>query len=168
MLTNYKTIFRNLHASNLRFYLLSRRFFNTPQPKSPIKFFQISVATQGSKSICKTSKEEIEIKEPLEHLLASAGSCEVHTIKAYAMWNKVQIDDIQVDVKGEYDTDFFRGKKEGNNTFTKIDVEFRIKSSETDKKKLEETVNKAVEICPVMNTLHLAGIQINKKINYIW
>jgi uncharacterized OsmC-like protein len=163
MLSTYNTLFRNFKFSSL-----SRRFFNTStQPKSPIKSFQISVATQGNKSICKTSTEEIEIKEPLEHVLASAGSCEIHTIRAFAFWNKVPIEDIQVDVKGEYDTDLFRGKKTGINTYSKVDVEFRIKSSETDRKKLEETVNQAIERCPVMNTLHLAGIQINKKINYL-
>ncbi len=154
--------------SNIKLKAL-RQINNAPKKNFAygVKLFKVSVLNENNKSITKTPTESFEIKAPMEHLLSSAGNCEIHSIQFFAKKNSVRIEKIEIDLKGEFDTDVFLGDKEGRNTFTKIDVEFRIHSTEKDKVKLEEIVKKGIEKCPAMNTLKLAGIEINKNINYL-
>ena len=48
-----------------------------------------------------------------------------------------------------------------------MEVEIKIQSSEKDFKKLDQVLKKAIEKCPIINTLELAGIDVQKKIFYI-
>jgi uncharacterized OsmC-like protein len=134
---------------------------------SNIRTFKVATYTEDSKCLAKVSSGIYEMKEPMEQVLANAGACEISTIQYYAKKNEVPIEKIEVDLRAEYDGDIFKDKKEGRNTYSKVDVDIKIKSSEKDRKKLEQVINKAIEKCPVVNTLELAGIDVHKKINYL-
>lgn len=134
---------------------------------SNIRTFKVSTYTEDSKCLAKVSSGTYEMKEPLEMVLANAGACEISTIKYYAKKNKVPIEKIEVDLRAEYDGDIFKDKKEGINTFSKVDVEIKIQSSEKDFKKLDQVIKKAIEKCPIINTLELAGIDVQKNILYL-
>jgi uncharacterized OsmC-like protein len=153
----------NSTLKNFKIFSISKKFMGYG-----IKSFRISAISENKKTLTNTdSQGQIEIKAPLEQVLASAGTCEIHSIQFFAKKNQVPIEKIDIEVKGDFDMDVFLGEKNGKNTFTNIDVALTIQSSEKDKKKLEETVNKGIEKCPVMNTLHLAGINIKKTVNYV-
>jgi uncharacterized OsmC-like protein len=153
---------------NFNSLYLKRNFFNQTKRSFAVKTFKIESRLDSARTISKLANgTEIEIQSPMEHLIASAGTCEIHTIAFFAKQSNIKIEDIKVNLKGEYDLDFFLGKKEGNNTLSSLDVEINIKSSELDRKKLQETVEVAVKRCPLMSTIDLAGVKINKKINYL-
>lgn len=146
------------------------RFFDG----TSIKFFTVKNFT--SNSIYETDKpisnvlssgEHLSCKSPMEGVLGMIGACEIGAIRYYANAHKVVIEKIDVECKGDYDMDLFLEKRNDKNTFDFIDIVTTIKSSEKDKKKLEEVVNKGIQQCPVLSTLALTGMKINKKINYI-
>ena len=157
MLSSFTKLY---HSKN--FLNFSKKFFT-----ANTKIFKASTVSEGNKTISKSPSGEFEIKAPLDALLGCAGSCEAHMIQMMAKKQKVPIEKIEVDVKGEYDLDVIMGVKKGPNTYTQIDVETRIFSSEQDKQKLEQTVKKGMEMCPVLSTLKLAGIKITEKINFL-
>ncbi len=47
-------------------------------------------------------------------------------------------------------------------------METNIKSNEIDKEKLRNIVLKGKNKCPLLETLKLAGVKIESKINYLW
>lgn len=145
-----------------RFYKLGLRNFSNLK-------FSANVIGQHTKTDVKLAGNPttIEIKAPLEGVLGSVGACEVHMIELAAKKTKVDIQKIEVDIKGEYDTGVLYGTKKAPNTFDNIDMVTKIYSNEQDKAKLKETVEMGVKMCPVLNTLRLAGIKINEKIEYI-
>jgi uncharacterized OsmC-like protein len=156
-----KTLFLNPFKSTKIFPTTLKRTF-------AVKTFQTESRLENGKTITKLSNgTEIEIQSPMEQLIASAGTCEISTIGFYAKQSNVKIEDIKVKLKGEYDLDFFMGKKQGKNTLSTLDVEINIKSSESDKKKLQDTVDVAVKRCPIISSIELAGVKVTKKINYV-
>jgi uncharacterized OsmC-like protein len=162
MLNNAKNLFLR-NKLNMR-NLLQYSKYNFAQ----IKNFKSTTVAEGTKE--KTSipdLNDIHIKTPLDVLMGALSACEVHSILFQAKKDGVKIEKVEVDAKGQYDLDVYLEKTKGKNTYTQIDVEARIKSSESDKKKLEEVVQKGEELCPVLSTLRLAGIKINSTIKYI-
>jgi uncharacterized OsmC-like protein len=147
--------------------------------KNLIKFSKRTFAVKNLNSVfsydksnanakTKIGNESFEVKQPLELVLGALSTCEVHSILAQAKQRQVDISKAEVECKGQYDTDTYTEKrKDVPNTYTSVNITAKIQSSEKDKKKLEEAVNKGVQMCPVLNTLKLAGVKINEKIEYI-
>ncbi len=163
--------YRKLHLFKTPFLKPSLNAFNslTKRDFSGVNHFKVSTVhtRESNKTTSKSEKEEYEIKAPLEALLACAGSCEVHSISFFAKKNKIPIEKIEIEIKADFDTDIFTKNKEGINTYSFIDVETKITSLEKDKDRLRETVEMGIKKCPVLNTLNLSGIKINKTIKYI-
>ena len=129
--------------------------------------FDVTSKMEKEKTKTFISTGEVEILAPLEYFLASSSACEISSINFTAKQNSVKIEKIEVNMKGQYDPDYFTGKKEGNNTFDKIDIITNIFSSEKDRSKLDTVVNKGIQRCPMISTLNLAGVKMNKIINYL-
>jgi uncharacterized OsmC-like protein len=112
------------------------------------------------------AEEKLVVSSPFEAMLGCLGNCTIHTIMFYAGKNQVKINNIEVDVVGDYDTDHFLGKIEGRNTFSSITMNTRVYSFE-DKSKVHLILEEGHKHCPIMSTLKLAGIEIKSEIKYI-
>ena len=122
---------------------------------------------ENRKNISFIGDDKIEIKKPMEMMMAVAGTCEINSIRYFAEIDDVKIKKIDVEVRGEYEMDLLIGKKEGPNTYTSINVDTKIYSEEEDKNKLAQVVQKGIDNCPVLSTLKLSGIKININTHYI-
>ena len=144
-------------------------FFNSQSIKCFAKKITSSSINEGDKSteIKMSNGDMMKVEHSFEDAIGLVGSCEISSIKYMAKTAGVPIEKIQVECSAEYDMDRYLGKSTQPNTFSFIDVETTITSSEKDKKKLEEAVEKGIKQCPMLSTLTLAGIKINKKTNYI-
>lgn len=131
-----------------------------------VKLFKTHNVFENGKTTSTLSDQSLQINHPIEGLLACAGTCEIGSIGYFAKLNKVPIDKIEVDVNAEYDMEHFAKKKSEPNTYKSINLEVKIFSSEQDKKKLEETVKKGMETCPVLSTIRLAGVPIKENVTY--
>ncbi len=121
-----------------------------------------------------TPQNSYDFKTPLAALLGVLGACEVHTIQYYFKKHNIQADKISVDVKADFDVALFIGAKEINssenrNTYSHVYIDINIKpsSESTDKDKVASVVNEAIGRCPVYSTLKLAGVPMDKTVNYI-
>ncbi len=158
MYTLIKNANKSLNYKNI--YLFNRYFFAA-------KFRGITTVSGGKEETKTTSVPHLEIKQPLDLLLGALSACEVHSILYNTKSAGIPLEKIEVEVKGEYDLDIYLGKKQGRNTYTSIEVEARIQSNYEDKKKLEESVKKGEEQCPILSTLRLANIPIKSTIKYL-
>ena len=145
-----------------------KRFYYNLQKDFSIKKFVSSSVTNGLQvNSIVGENDTLEIKAPLQDLLAVLGTCEINSIKFHAKFDNVAIEKMQVDCNADYDLDVYLGKTKAPNTYSFIDIQTIISSSEKDKSKLQATVEKGIETCPVLSTLKLAGIKINKSVKYI-
>ena len=133
-----------------------------------VKKFVSSSFTDGDIVTSKVgANDTLVIKAPLQDLLGVLGTCEINSIKFHAKNNNVVIQKMEVDCKAEYDLNVYLGTSKNPNTYSFIDIETRVLSIEKDRSKLEATVEKGIETCPVLSTLKLAGIKINKSVKYL-
>ena len=132
-----------------------------------IKHLKSQTILENGIHLSTLGNEKVDIKSPLDSIMAVAGTCEIHTIQYYAKVNNVNIPKIDIDVKGDYDMDIFMDKKQGSNTFSNIDINVKVYSSETDKNKLKQVVEKGMSKCPVVSTLKLAGAKITENVEYL-
>lgn len=100
---------------------------------------------------------------PIEHLLAALASCTVITYQVWAEKLGLQLDGVDVDLKGDIDIRGFFGEAEGVRPgFQGIDVEVRLTGPEstTDYLRLADAVK---EHCPVFDNL-TAGVPVRNTI----
>ncbi len=90
---------------------------------------------------------------PVELLLSSLGACKCIVAYAYARFHKIDLQDIRVELEGDFDPDGYMGKNpDAKIGFSEIRSKIYIKSSsdEADIKKFIEFVDST---CPVADTL---------------
>lgn len=102
---------------------------------------------------------------PVEHLLASLGSCQVITYQVWAAKLGIAIEDVEVTITGELDVHgFFGFDPDVRPGFQSIGVAVRLTGPETDERYAELT--KAVdEHCPVLDVL-TAGVPVSSTFSY--
>lgn len=152
-----------------KYFIRNRSLFQLSQRNFAVTKYKSVTISDKSGEISKMGDKgtELAIKLPLQDLLACLGTCEIHSVHFCAKQSQVAIEKMEVKCQAEYDVDIFLGKKEGKNTYSSIDIDIIVTSSEKNKAKLEETVKKGMELCPIYNTLTYAGIKINKNTKYI-
>ncbi len=91
--------------------------------------------------------------EPVEMLLCAYASCLEVSWLVYASVFDAKIDSITVEVDGEIDRRYKLGKDDFPARYNRIDVVFKIKSSETTKK-LEHILDRVQKTCGVGGSLH--------------
>ncbi len=156
------SIFTKNFIKNRSIFQISLRNFSLR------KFKSITVSDKnGEISKQGDNGSQLSIKQPLQDLLACLGTCEIHSVHFCAKQSQVPIEKMEVNCQAEYDVDLFMGKKEGRNTYSSIDIEVIVSSSEKNREKLDQTVKKGMELCPIYNTLSYAGIRINKTTKYL-
>jgi uncharacterized OsmC-like protein len=90
---------------------------------------------------------------PVECLLAALGACKCIVAKAFAQKNKINLQDIRIELEGILDPDGFLGKnKDAKIGFSKITTRFYIKADNT-KDEIEKFVDFIEKHCPVHDTL---------------
>jgi len=136
---------------------------------SMIRIFTASTTIDGNKETTKSMDiNNVLIQHPLDAFAGILSACELHSIMYEAKKSKVSIEKAEIKVIAVYDVDNFTGKNVGGrNTFNSIDVEANITSSEPNKNKLLEVVEKGENLCPLLNTVKLAGVKVNAKINLL-
>lgn len=102
---------------------------------------------------------------PVEHLLASLGSCQVITYQVWAAKLGIALEDVEVRVTGKLDVNgFFGFDPDTRPGFQAIDVAVRITGPESDERYAELT--KFVdEHCPVLDVL-TAGVPVGSTFSY--
>ena len=97
---------------------------------------------------------------PVEHLLASLGSCQVITYQVWAAKMGIAIDSVEVDITGNLDVHGFFGFDPNTRPgFQSIEVTVRLTGPETNERYTELT--KAVEEhCPVLDVLNV-GVPVH-------
>lgn len=90
---------------------------------------------------------------PVEHLLASLGACQVITYQVWAAKLGIEIDEVEVDVTGDLDVRGFFGVDEAVRPgFQSIQAKVRISGPETEERYAELTAI-VEEHCPVLDVL---------------
>ena len=126
-----------------------------------------STSFDGKTELTKCKDINSQIKAPPDALIGVLSACELHSIMHHVKANAVKVEKIEVNVDAEYDSNRYLEKAPGPNTYSYINIEANIYSSEKDKAKLEKAVAKGIERCPILNTLKLAGVPIKEKVNYL-
>jgi uncharacterized OsmC-like protein len=156
-----------LNKTNLRKNILNKisRNFNF----STIRNYKGTTIIDLNKNeeITNTNDLNMKIKTPMEAMVGLVSACSAHSIMYYAKLEKVHIEKIEIKANADFDVEVFLGKKEGKNTYEKFNLETNIKSNEIDKDKLSHVVEMGKNKCPLLETLKLAGVKIESKINYI-
>lgn len=90
----------------------------------------------------------------VETLLASLGACISTTIALIATKRSIEIENLEIALEGRIENIlvFLGLEKEGNPGFSDISINIYIKSS-ADEKVLNEIVNEAMRVSPVVNTI---------------
>lgn len=102
---------------------------------------------------------------PVEHLLASLGSCQVITYQVWAAKLGIKVDTIEVTLAGELDVHGFFGLNEDVRAgFQSIDLTVRLSRPETDERYayLSKLVD---EHCPVLDVLTI-GVPVRSTFSY--
>lgn len=90
---------------------------------------------------------------PVECLLVALGGCKCIVAKAFANKNRINLQDIRIELDGVLDPDGFLGKnKDAKIGFSKITTRFYIKADNT-KEEIEKFVDFIEKTCPVHDTL---------------
>ncbi len=90
---------------------------------------------------------------PVEHLLAALGACQVITFQVWAQKLGLTIDELQIDVAGDVDLQGFFGLSEGVRPgFALIDVDVRLAGPESATR-YAELVDAVERHCPVLDNL---------------
>jgi uncharacterized OsmC-like protein len=121
----------------------------------------------GSDALCGTHTVRIDEPEalggqntgpnPVELVLSALGGCLVVLATVYAPHYGVELKSIRVDVEGDLDPDGFQGKADVRPGFSQIRYRFHI-DSPSPAEKVEELKQRAVNFCPVKDTLQ--GVEI--------
>lgn len=102
---------------------------------------------------------------PVEHLLASLGACQVITYQVWAAKLGIVLDAIEVDVAGDLDVHGFFGlDPQVRPGFQYIDVSVRLTGPETDERYAELT-RLVDEHCPVLDVL-VNGVPVRSTFSY--
>lgn len=95
---------------------------------------------------------------PLEYLVASLGACQAITYKALATLKGIQLDNVEVKVKGYTDLNGFLGlDKKIRPGYLKVEVETIIESEE-DPTILKELSKQVEALCPVLDIFSNANV----------
>lgn len=90
---------------------------------------------------------------PVEHLLAALGSCQVITFQVWAEKLGIQLDAVDISLSGEIDLRGFFGLAEGVRPgFQSIDVSVQLSGPESAER-YEELTRAVEEHCPVLDGL---------------
>lgn len=90
---------------------------------------------------------------PVEHLLAALGACQVITFGVWAQKLGIQLDSVDVDLNGDLDLrGFFGVDPDVRPGFESIDVEVRLSGPEPQER-YDELVSAVERYCPVLDSL---------------
>lgn len=90
---------------------------------------------------------------PVEHLLASLGACQVITYQVWAAKLGIAVDSIEIDLSGDLDVrGFFGVDPDVRPGFQSIEVNVRLSGPESDERYAELTAT-VDEHCPVLDVL---------------
>ncbi|MDN5798241.1 MAG: OsmC family protein [Intrasporangium sp.] len=90
---------------------------------------------------------------PVEHLLAALGACQVITFQVWAQKLDIQLDEVDIALAGEIDLRGFFGLAEGVRPgFESIDVSVQLSGPETPER-YDELTQAVEEHCPVLDGL---------------
>ena len=96
---------------------------------------------------------------PVEHLLAALGSCQVITVQVWAQQLGIDVEAVEVDLSGELDLRGFLGlSDEVRPGFSSIDVAVVIQGPEAPER-YQELIEAVERHCPVQDTL--GGVPIS-------
>ncbi len=102
---------------------------------------------------------------PVEHLLASLGSCQVITYQVWAAKLGIVVDSIDVDVTGDLDVHGFFGLDPAVRPgFQSVEVSVRLSGPETVERYVELTAA-VEEHCPVLDVL-VNGVPVRSSYSY--
>jgi uncharacterized OsmC-like protein len=102
---------------------------------------------------------------PVEHLLASLGSCQVITYQVWAAKLGIKIDTIEVTLSGDVDVHGFFGLDPAVRAgFQSIDVAVRLGGPETGER-YKELTKLVDEHCPVLDVLTV-GVPVRSTFSY--
>ncbi|MDC9612721.1 OsmC family protein [Xenorhabdus khoisanae] len=94
-----------------------------------------------------------EAMNPVEALLSAFGACQCIVAKSFARKHKINLNDIQVKVEGELDTDGFTGRnKNAKLGFSKITSKFYIDADNTEQE-IRDFIAFVESNCPVLDTI---------------
>jgi uncharacterized OsmC-like protein len=90
---------------------------------------------------------------PVEHLLAALGACQVITYQVWAEKLGIQLDSVDVDLAGDIDLRGFFGAAPGVRPgFQSVEVQVQLKGPESQEK-YDELVDVVERHCPVLDNL---------------
>ncbi len=102
---------------------------------------------------------------PVEHLLAALGSCQVISYQVWAAKLGIAVDSIDIDVTGDLDVRGFFGLDESVRPgFNSVQVAAHIAGPET-RERYEELTKVVERYCPVLDVL-TAGVPVTSKVTY--
>ena len=102
---------------------------------------------------------------PIEHLLAALGACQVISYQVWAAKLGLVIDDIDVQISGDLDVrGFFGIDPTVRPGFNAIRVEARIAGPES-RERYEELTEAVERYCPVLDVL-TAGVPVTSQVSY--
>jgi uncharacterized OsmC-like protein len=102
---------------------------------------------------------------PVEHLLASLGSCQVITYQVWAAKLGIKVDTIEVTLAGDLDVQGFFGLDSAVRAgFQSIDVGVRLGGPET-RERYQELTKLVDEHCPVLDVLTV-GVPVRSTYSY--
>ncbi|WP_347351243.1 OsmC family protein [Intrasporangium sp.] len=90
---------------------------------------------------------------PVEHLLAALGACQVITFQVWAQQLGIRLDEVDIALSGELDLRGFFGLAEGVRPgFRSIDVSVQLSGPETPER-YDELTRAVEQHCPVLDSL---------------
>lgn len=90
---------------------------------------------------------------PVEHLLAALGACQVISFQVWAQKLGIEVDHVAVDLSGDLDLrGFFGTADDVRPGFEQIEVAVRLEGPE-DRERYQELVDAVEEHCPVLDNL---------------
>lgn len=102
---------------------------------------------------------------PVEHLLASLGACQVISYQVWAAKLGIAIDNVEVDITGDLDVrGFFGLDHDIRPGFNTIQVEARITGPE-HRERYEELTDLVERHCPVLDIITV-GVPVTSKVTY--
>lgn len=90
---------------------------------------------------------------PVELVLGALAACQEIVISAYAAVLEIKLDGVDVEVKGNLDLRGFLNVADVRPGFNSVEYSTTIRTSETDRTKLQQLVHFAEKKCPVYDIL---------------
>jgi uncharacterized OsmC-like protein len=103
---------------------------------------------------------------PVEYVLGALAACQEIVVKAHAVALGIDVKSVEVEVDGDLDLHGFLNLSETRPGFTKVRYHTKIKTEETDAKKLEQLKKISIKNCPVLDIIENPA-PVDGKVSYI-